>query len=156
MQGIRQRWRERPFDVVLMACLLGFVTGWLTFDLPTTLGIETAGMAWYGREIDPFTLAMPLHIELTVAAAALLYGPLYLVLVWGLWRNARWTWKVALPLAGMVVASTVIHMAAALTSETPPVNLPAFLALNSPYVLAGLLLIVRFTRDPPPASAAGH
>lgn len=150
MQGIRQRWRERPFDVVLMGCLLGFVAGWLTFDLPATLGIETAGMRWYGREIDPFTLDMPRHLELTIGAAALLYGPLYLVIGWGLWRDARWTWKPALPLAGMLLTSTVIHMVAALTSETPPVDLPAFLALNGPYVLVALLLMLRFTRDPPP------
>lgn len=151
MRERRQRLRERPFDGVLMACLLGFVAGWLTFDLPATLGIETAGMAWYGREVDPFTLDMPRHLELTVGIAALLYGPLYCVLVGGLWRDARWTWKVALPLAGMLLASTVIHMTAATTSETPPVNLPAFVALNGPYVLVAILLIVRFTRDRPPA-----
>lgn len=152
MQRMKQRWRERPFDGVLMACLLGFVAGWLSFDLPAALGVETAGMAWYGREIDPFTLDMPRHLELTVGAAALLYGPLYCVLVYGLWRDAGWTWKVALPFAGMLVASTVIHMVAALTSATPPVNRPAFLALNGPYVVVGLLLIVRFTRDPRPRS----
>lgn len=143
-----QSLRQRPFDALLLACLGSFVLGWLTFDVPTTLGFEPDGVAYYATRIDPYHLQMPFHIRMIITVAAVLYGPIYLVLAWGIYRDANWTWKLALPFSGLLVATTSIHMTADITSSTPPLNLPAFVLFNGVYVVVGLLLMVRFVRAP--------
>lgn len=146
------RWRERPLDATLAVCFAAFTLGWLTTDLPLTLGFEPPAMAIYAAEIDPYFARMPPHISLIIAIATFVYGPMYIVLLWGLWRRVAWLWKLALPLAGLLFGTNLIYAVAALTSDTPPVDLPLFFALNGPYSLVAVLMIVRFTRQPPPTA----
>lgn len=142
--GARNR---HPLDPLIMICLAGFSLGWLSFDLPMIFGWVNPGMAFYFTHIDPFTADMPASIELTNTTAAFLFGPFYFATLWGLWRRARWVWKLALPMSGVLVTTSAVHMTAAFVSPTPPVNVPLFLLINGTYPMVGLLMIYRFTRS---------
>ncbi|MCA9544717.1 MAG: DUF2781 domain-containing protein [Myxococcales bacterium] len=128
-----------------MVCLAGFALGWLTYDVPYALGVRLPVLTWYETAIDPYSAHLPYHLRLAIMAAAFLYGPFYVVALWGMWRRAAWVGPLALPISGALVATTTLSMAASLSSDTPPLNLGVFLGFNGPYVVVPLALIYRFT-----------
>lgn len=156
MPRLRRPWRARPLDLGLVVCLTYFIFGWLSSDVPTALGIELDSVAYYANTIDPFARHLPRHLHLLIGSAAVLNGPLYLVLFWGIWRDAAWLCKVALPFSGLLIGTTALYMAASITSPTPPLNLPLFWVCTGPYVVVPALLIFRCVTTPLAAFESAH
>jgi len=144
---IKTIWRERPLDTIILVFLTYFIFGWLSNDVPLIFGIETSGMAFYTSNIDPLQANAPKYFTFIFGLASFVYGPSYLVIFYGLLKNKSWLWKIALPISGMVVGTTLVHMYGDITSETPPLNMAAFVLLNGPFVLGFLLLIFRCVRE---------
>lgn len=149
-------WKSRPFDVVLLLFLTWFLLGWLSSDLPLLLGVASDGVATYVAQIDPFMANPTPAAELTLALAAVLYGPAYAAMFYAIFRERSWASALVLPMSGMIVGTTLVYMYASISSPTPPLHLPAFLCLNGAYVLGPVLMIARYARHSGGTGDTGH
>jgi hypothetical protein len=154
--------RSRKVELLFAALFALFFVGSLNFDFAVPLGVVNPSVAYYMREVDPIFLDPPSWLR-AVKWFEFAVGPLYLVTAYGFLRSKSWLPYVMLPLAGVVVATTGMCMAADLTGEVPPSNLAVFYAFNVPYIVVNILaatwLVGRTRRKaitPPVLTARRH
>ena len=133
-------------ELIFAAFFAWFFIGWLTFDIPVALGLDTKSTVWYAREIDPIFRDLPSWLK-TFGWFALAYGPFYAATAYGFLRRKSWLPYVLLPLTGMMVATVGTYFIEEMTGDVQPLNWAMFYVLNSAHlvvpVLAALWLIAR-------------
>jgi hypothetical protein len=153
--------RSRKVELLFAALFALFFVGSLNFDFAVPLGVVNPFAAYYMREVDPIFLDPPTWLR-AVKWFAFAVGPLYLVTAYGFLRSKSWLPYVMLPLAGVVVATTGMYIAADLTGEVPPSNLAVFYASNVPYIVVNILAAIwlvgrtRKAITPPVLTARRH
>ena len=126
--------RQRPVDAIFVIFFSLFCVGWLIFDFPVALGIIDPAEGFYAREIDPIFRDPPIWLQ-TVGWFAAFYGPIYFAAAYGFVRQRRWLPDLLLPFAGLITATNVIYWVEELRGDVPPLNMTAFVALNTPYLV---------------------
>jgi EXPERA (EXPanded EBP superfamily) len=148
---------SRKVELLFAALFALFFVLWLNFDMLVPLGVVNKSADYYIREVDPIFRHPPSWLR-TVKWFAFACGPFYLLAAYGFLRSKPWLPYLLLPLAGVVVATTGIYMAADLTGDVPPSNVAIFYLSNGPYivvpVLAAVWLIVRTTKAGTPGTSA--
>jgi hypothetical protein len=118
-----------------------FFLGWLAFDMPVALRLIDPATGFYAREVDPIFRDPPLWLK-AVSWFAFVYGPFYCAIAAGFLTGADWVPYVALPLAGMILATTGIYFVEEIAGDVRPLNWTLFYLLNVPYLVVPPLAAV--------------
>lgn len=146
--------RERRLDWFFIVALSYFALTSLVVDIAILFGTPamrhavTAGYA----DCDPLMTVMPPFLRTAMGASALLWGPLYLYLVWGFVRGRNGIRPLAIFYAGGITLAMALVVSEELWSHVPgwaSPNPSKFLALNAPYYAVPLMLAWRM-RSPFP------
>jgi hypothetical protein len=132
---------SRKVELVFSALFVLFFVLWLNQDLLVPLGLVNKSGEYYMTKVDPITLNPPAWLK-TINWYAFACGPFYLLTAYGFFRRKCWLPYVLLPLAGFVVATTGIYIAADVTGNVPPLNLTVFYISNLPYIIVHILAAI--------------
>lgn len=159
--------RERPWDGVFIVCCSIFACTSLLFDaMPLLVGalsgdaldwpLAPAGLQTYVA-MDPLLVADPVFLRVGVAWSAFVWGPIYAYLARGFYRGDPGIRIPGLMYgAGMIVSMSMV-IGEELFSTVPGWRTPSpglFLAVNLPYPLLALAVILRLRRPSPFGGAA--
>lgn len=160
--------RARPWDWVFIVCCSTFACTSLLFDaMPLIVGALTgdplawplapAGLQAYAA-MDPMLLADPVFLRVGVAWSAFVWGPIYAYLARGFYRGHAGIRVPGLMYAtGMLVSMSMVVGETLFSTQlgwrTPEPGL--YLAVNLPYPLLALAVIVRLRRPSPFGGASG-
>lgn len=146
--------KRRPLDLVLIACFLSFAITSFIFDPYTALDVDlaTAGgparlIHWFGTHVDPLVLHPPLFLRIMVGISAVVFGPTYLVLAYGLWRDRTGIRTPAIAYASIKIYSMIVYLGVALLGDVPPRDPLLFSVVYLPYGIVPLLLLWRVRRN---------
>jgi hypothetical protein len=153
--------KKRPVDAffavffVLFTCTSGIIDIIPTLGIPISPDSENPlARAVYGYAVatDPLFLHPPFWMRIVTGLSAFVYGPFCLILAWCLVKGKNWIQLPAVIYATMISSITGIIVfgveffgEAALRTPNPA----KFLALNLPYVLIPLALLVRMRKPMP-------
>jgi hypothetical protein len=149
-------------DTVLLGWYLLFGAVALTFEPAYYFGCEWSGRLCPAAEgsplmrvvrdlwmiyahWDPLFLDVPLWLRVLCSIEVFVFGPLYLVTAWGIWRRAPWLSSLALPFSGALVYSTGVYFAMELLEAMPGTNMFMVFAVNLPWTIVPLVLMWRCT-----------
>ena len=155
--------RQRPLDLVLIACFLGFAITSFVFDPYTALDIDLAAsdhppaklIHGFATNVDPLVLRPPLFVRIMVGVSVVIFGPTYLLLAYGLWREEEWIRTPAIVYASIKIYSMIVYLGVALLGEVRPIDYAMFFATYLPYLAAPVLLLVRLRSTSTSNSAHG-
>lgn len=103
---------------------------------------SSSGWAVY---TDPLWMADPPMLRVQTGISVFVYGPYYVLTIVALVRRLAWMRLPSLLLAGALTVNVVVYVVAAFVGYH--VNHPAaFVAVNVPYVILPVLLVMRFGR----------
>jgi hypothetical protein len=148
--------RRHPLDAFFIVTFLAFALTSFLFDRtgaidnisPDSSDPFARAMYWYGERWDPLIVVNPLFLQVMSAISAFLFGPLYLVLAWGLHHRRLWFRLPATIWAWLMLYSMVIHVVVELWGEHRPPDLLVFTGVYAFYVVAPILLLVHLHREP--------
>lgn len=157
MAGISRDPGRSWLDLGLVGTLCAFAATSFLFDRAAALdvvapdAIDPFGRAlwWYGVNFDPLVAENPLFLRLMSGVSAFVFGPLYLVLAWGLSKRRNWVRVPAIVWGSAMLYSMFVHVAVEIWCETPPPNLWIFFGVYAAYVAAPILLLWRVAPSRP-------
>ena len=153
--------KARKFDYLFIIFFSwAFVSSMISDAIPTLGIVESPHSSnilarinySYASVNDPLFLHPPVWMRFVTGLSAFVYGPFYLLLVYCLIKGKNWIQLFSVIYGSLIVGITgVVVFGVELFGEqqwrTPhPVS---FLAINSPYVLIPLLLIIRMRKPQP-------
>jgi len=144
--------RQRRLDLVLVAIFGCFALTSFLFDFAAGLdaGPDTLlgkGVHTYAQLADPLVGQNPLWLRVASFISGAVFGPFYIVLVYGLIHDRRWIRVPSLIYIGAILYSMVLYYSVELAGPLPPTNYAIFFGSTLPYVLAPLLLAWRLWRS---------
>lgn len=147
---------ERPGDRWLIALCLLFASTSLFVDRLAALDADFCAdahlwgsLCWYGQTFDPLFLANPQWLRVMSGISAWVFGPVYLLMAWGIRAGNEAVRALALPWSVAMLYSMAVHVHMELFGPLAPPH-PLVLALiYLPYALAPVLVIRRFWRPHP-------
>jgi hypothetical protein len=104
-------------------------------------------MYWYGERYDPLVVANPVYLQAMSAISAFLFGPLYLLLAYGLYHRRPWFRTPAVIWAWLLLYSMAVHVAVELWGDHPPPDLLVFTGVYGMYALAPALLLLHLRKQ---------
>jgi hypothetical protein len=104
---------------------------------------------WYGRHYDPLLMARPPFWRMTIWIDVVLFGPFYLCALYAFTRGRDWIRVPALVWSGTMLANVLIILMDERYGVTRAPNFPLVLALNLPWLLMPVAMIVRMRDDHP-------
>jgi len=139
--------------LLIFACVAFAVTSFVVdpvsaFGVPlaadSTSPVTRALWGWATLS-DPLLLEDPPLLRVQTALSVFIYGPFYVLLAIALARRAAFIRVPALVFAGALASNVIIYMVAAFVGYH--VARPGlFLAINLPYLMLAIGLILRFAR----------
>jgi hypothetical protein len=130
------------FVAFAMTSFLFDRTGAIDNIAPDSSDPFARAMYWYGVKYDPLIVINPLFLQVMSAISAFLFGPLYLLLAWGLYHRRPWYRRPALVWGWVMLYSMVLHVAVELWGEHRPPDLLVFTGVYALYVLAPVLTLL--------------
>jgi hypothetical protein len=139
---------ERKGDWFFVLAFLAFLLTSFAVDLPILLGIDAIEreLAATYAGADPLFLVRPPFLLVALAVSALVWGPLYLYLIWGFLRGRNEIRVPALMYSAALTLAMLMIIAEELWSSVPGWRTPEpakFLALNLPYLVVPVILAIR-------------
>jgi len=152
--------RERPFDWLFIIFFSFFA--WISFftsplrvlNVPLTpdgKNFLLQGLYWYGSKVDPLYIFNPSWYQTVCFIDGFIYGPFYLFLIYALVKGKNWIRLPALLYVSAITCSTSIAFGTEYFGDSPPLNIPLFLAFKLLYFLVPFALGYRM-RHPYPFS----
>lgn len=152
---------ERRIDVFFAIVFVIFALTSGISDAIPTLGIEmrpdsdnplARANYWYAVDADPLFMRAPVWMRFVTGLSTFVYGPFYLVLAWCLVKGKNGIQLPAVIYATMISSITGVIVFGVEFFGEPELrtqNPLKFLALNLPYVVLPLLLLVRMRKPLP-------
>jgi hypothetical protein len=139
---------ERKADWFFVVAFTAFALTSFIVDLPSLLGFEWVEhqLAASYADADPLFVDPPPFLRVAAGVSAVVWGPLYVYLVWGFLRGRNEIRVPALMYAAALTLAMLMIIAEELFSTVPGWRTPRpgkFLALNLPYLLVPMLLAFR-------------
>lgn len=143
--------RARLWDLVLAGTLCAMALAAFTMDRSAALDLcapdspDPFGRAlWaYGERYDPLVSANPHFLRVMSGISAFVFGPVELLLAYGLWKQRPWVRGPALVWSVAMLYSMVVHVIVELWGAMPPPHPGIALAAYSAYVAVPLALLRR-------------
>ena len=144
-----------PTDIFIVVCLVAMATAAFTMDRSAALDLcapdspDPFGRAlWgYGERYDPLVSANPHFLRVMSGISAFVFGPLELVIAYGLWTRKAWVRTPAFVWSVAMLYSMVVHTIVELWGDLPPPNPVIAVAAYVVYIVVPIVLLHRF-RDP--------
>lgn len=92
---------------------------------------------------DPMFYVVPMWLRVMCYIEVFIFGPLYVITVYGMYYAAPWFSSVALPFAGALIYSTIVYFAMEVIENMPGTNMWLVFAVNLPWTIIPLLLVYR-------------
>jgi hypothetical protein len=148
---------HRSIDLFFVATFAGFAATSLLFDRTAALDIIgpdsidpfARALYWYAIRYDPLVVENPLFLRLMSAISAFVFGPLYIYLAHGFWRQRARIRTAGLVYGWVMVYSMVVHIVVELWGELPPPNLVVFWLVYAIYLVVPILLLWRLRAQDP-------
>ncbi len=145
---------KRPLDLALVVCFASFALTSFVFDPFTALDVDLATSTappaaliyWFAVHVDPLLIHPPLFVRIMVGFSVVVFGPTYLILAYGLWRERPWIRLPALAYAAVKIYSLLVYLGVALFGDTRPRDYGLFTVVYLPYLVAPLVLALRVRR----------
>lgn len=148
----------RPRDRWLIVAFVCFACTSVFIDRLAALDVDMCGeqrlwgaLCWYGQTIDPLFLDNPQWLRVMSGISAWVFGPLYLILAWAVWRGVDAARGPALAWAVAMLYSLVVHLWMEFFGDHPPPRPLALSLVYLPYVLVPFWVLRRMS-DPRPFS----
>eukprot|EP01039_Chlorochromonas_danica_P006205 gene6205-6843_t len=106
--------------------------------------LEIIRQIWFiYAHYDPIFYDMPLWLRILCGIEVFLFGPLYVLTAWGLYKKTPWLNFVALPFSGALIYSTIVYFAMEVLEEVEGTNLLVVFLVNLPWTIIPILLLYR-------------
>jgi hypothetical protein len=104
--------------------------------------VRGAAVLWriYSKQWDPMFIDIPVWLRVMCAIEVGLFGPLYAVCAFGLWRRSEWLPPVAYLFSGALLYSTIVYFAMEVIELLPGTNLPMVFLINIPWSILPVVL----------------
>lgn len=153
MSGQSQR-VDRIMAVTLAAMALAAFTmdRSAALDLCAPDSADPFGRAlWgYGERFDPLVSDNPFFLRVMSGISAFVFGPLELLIAYGLWKGRTWVRVPAIVWSAAMLYSMVVHTIVELWGPLPPPNPVIAVAAYTAYIVLPLVLLPRMLRLPTP------
>ncbi|MFH1018102.1 MAG: emopamil-binding family protein [Pseudomonadota bacterium] len=103
---------------------------------------------WYGRTFDPVLMARPVWWRVTIWWDSLLFGPFYVLAIYAYIRGRNWIRIPGIIWASIMLAGVAVILAEEMWGPHATPNRPMVLALNAPWFLIPLFVLVRNSLKP--------
>lgn len=148
--------RRRLLDAFFIVTFVAFAltsflfdrTGALNNISPDSADPFARAVYWYGIRYDPLVVENPLFLRVMSGISAFGFGPLYILLAWGLHKRRPWFRTPAIVWAWVMLYSMVVHVAVELWGAHPPPDLLVFTGVYAFYAIAPAVLLWHL-RAPP-------
>lgn len=147
---------QRPRDRYLMLCFVAFACTSFMVDRLAALDVDVCGeqslggsLCWYGRNLDPLFLANPQWLRVLSGISAWVFGPLYVLFAWAVWRGLDSVVPIARAWAVAMLYSMVVHLYMEYFGDYPPPRPWLLLGVYLPYAVLPVLVLVRLRDDRP-------
>ena len=107
----------------------------------------------YGSSIDPLIMARPQWWQDTIWLDVIFYGPFYALATYAFVRGKEWIRIPAIFYGGMLFADVFIILGEEIAGPHASPNLPLVLALNLPWLVVPIFLVLRLRKEHPFTSA---
>ena len=154
--------KQRPYDLFFVVIFSMFTVSSLFFDILNGLDVELSATGsnplgrltyeWYAKGTDPLLIENPSLAQYATLISALVWGPMYLMFVYGFWKQKSWIRVPGLLYSGALTYSMLYYIwiqladpdQTGLVSEHPV----RFLLFNGPYLVVPILLGFRLRKAP--------
>ncbi len=155
--------KKRPLDLILVSFYAFFIFSSFFFDSLNGLDLPIAADApyflcrltyeVYAKGTDPLLIANPPFVQYATFVSAFVWGPLYILFIYGILKKKAWIRVPALMYSGALMYSMIFYIGLEfhnpLNPEWEVENGFKFLAFNGPYLLIPMLTAYRFRRPNP-------
>lgn len=133
-QRPQDRWLALAF--VSFACTSVFVDRLAALDVDFCADQRMWGaLCWYGRNLDPLFLANPQWLRVMSGISAFVFGPMYLVLAWAVWRGVEAARVPTIAWAVALLYSMGVHVWMEFFGDFPPPRPGVLAGIYLPYVV---------------------
>jgi hypothetical protein len=154
---------NRPFDLVLTLTFSFFTISSLFFDILNGLNLPLSAdsPAWlcrityelYAKDTDPLLIANPSFVQYATFISALVFGPFYVLFVYGFIYRKNWIRLPGLLYASALTYSMIYYFYLQFFNpENPELivqNPLKFILWNGPYLLVPILMGIRMRKPNP-------
>jgi len=110
---------------------------------------------WYGRTFDPILIARPVFWKVTLWWDALFFGPYYALALYAFIKGRDWIRDISIIYSSAITVILTVILADEVWGLYPAINLPFVFALNLPWLLIPLLLLLRMLKTHHPFTRVG-
>lgn len=107
---------------------------------------------WYGNKWDPVLMHRPAFYRATIWIDVLVFGPFYAFAIYAFIRGRNWIRVPALVWSGMMLSNVLIILMEERSGRFANPDFPFVVAVNLPWLLLPILMILRMRRDPFPTA----
>ena len=144
----------KKLDLVLCLAFGAFAASTFTVDLWAVTGWIHGDNALahafhgYNASVDPLFGVMPFYVRALMIVSLFAFGPMDVLVVYAFVRRREWIRVPALVFAGAQMTAMTTYFLIEALGDIPPLNWPALVAANGPYLVFPALLLVRLRRAP--------
>ncbi|MBF6595481.1 MAG: DUF2781 domain-containing protein [Thermaceae bacterium] len=98
---------------------------------------------WYGSSFDPVLMARPMWWKMTIWIDVLFFGPFYVVAIYAFLSRKNWIRIPAIIYSSVMMTNVTIILGEEVAGAHATPHLPLVLALNAPWLLFPLYILLR-------------
>lgn len=92
---------------------------------------------------DPLFYVVPMWLRVLCSIEVFIFGPLYLITAYGMWKNAQWLNFIGLPFSGALIYSTIVYFIMEAIENREGTNFWMVFLVNIPWTIIPFLFIFR-------------
>ena len=149
----------RVVDYGLICCMVAFAITSLVYEPYITFNVDlraaeqsydpvARSWRWYAASFDPIFLDTPLWLRVMCTIDFVLFGPMYLVLLYGFIRTREWVREIGIAFASALLYSTIVYFAVECIQERARADLLMVFVINIPYSIFPAVLLHRLWAGP--------
>ncbi|MEK6796734.1 MAG: emopamil-binding family protein [Spirochaetota bacterium] len=98
---------------------------------------------WFGGNFDPLLMARPVWWKMTIWIDVIIFGPFYIAALYAFIRGREWIRIPAFIASSMLITNVIIILGEEVCGAHATPHLPLVVALNLPWLLFPIALIIR-------------
>merc|ERR1712065_27041 len=150
--------KMKGVDIYLFICFILFALTSLLWEpyvvflwdlYPGSKNIIIITWYWYANDLDPLFLEMPMWLRIMCGLDMALFGPLYLIMIYGYLTKKEWVKPLGLVFGSALLYSTFVYFGYEFIMEYHRANMWGVVLINIPYTIMPIVLIWRLWGNEP-------
>lgn len=102
---------------------------------------HTRNIWLFYNQWDPLFNIPPMWLRVMCTIEVFIFGPLYTLTAYGMYKDTAWFAGLALPFAGALIYSTIVYFAMEIILNEPGTNITMVFVVNLPWTIIPMMLV---------------